>query len=74
MADQEKDGRVFFRVFYADSSSDLSMFQCKTTIYKSDLARDLYSPVWHNSAYPENMFQFEMLMPKDANFGITYFL
>ena len=46
LADDEQDGRVFFRVLYVESGQSSTMFRCKTTVYKSDLADSLSSPEW----------------------------
>jgi hypothetical protein len=40
------------------------MFQCKTTIFKSECASDLYHPVWNHRDDPHEMFQFEMMIPE----------
>eukprot|EP01036_Dinobryon_divergens_P053151 gene53151-71055_t len=58
--EDEHDGRVFFRVLYVEGGSKSTMFQCKTAIFKSDLAMDLFGPEWD-----EGSFRFEMVLPED---------
>jgi len=64
----EEDGRVFFRVLHVDGGGNSSMFKCKTTIFKSDVADDLRSPVWcvrsTNNNFFNGTFRFEMYIPE----------
>ena len=63
-AENETDGRVFFRVLYVDGGSKSTMFRCKTPIFSSKQADDLSFPEWDNGS-----FRFEMVLPDPSSKG-----
>jgi len=67
LSSDELDGRAFFRVLYVEGGSNSTMFRCKTTVFKSDIVENLYSPIWRDrledDSFFNGTFRFEMHIP-----------
>jgi hypothetical protein len=55
---QDRDGRVFFRVLYAggEKSTKSALFQCKTSVFESELAMELSERI----VFKKTSFKFEI--------------